>query len=466
MVSLQGGMSMISALGQTPANIAAQPVTATKPQFGAVENPANPDAVRLNQLAAQHPVLATMFKLIDIPSATPQKDPRHQAAVTHAMDRMRTLLTQEFQALGVTDITVDPNGSLLVRVPGSYGYENKRPLLLTAHMDIVAGDPNNPTRPIQRRIVMDEGREFIATDGTTTLGADDKGGIAMILDNVAKLMGKHPDRRQPIPHAPLELLFSPDEESSCDSLKKLDTSRIRARHAIVVDEFDPFKVTTGLASAVSIKLDISGLPGGHSGADIHKPNRINAIVLLSKMLREIGTGVIKMDPQHHIPLISKNIGLVKGGSAPNAIPETAEAEIFLRSGDKALQEKEIARIREIVSRYQQQYGAMAPNMTLDLEVKEEYPAWQGDPGSPIRQWATAASANMNGPKVEVGPIHAAAQASILANKTNAYGEPFDAALIGPYIKEAHTVRERVDWQSVVSGSRWLGEIIREYTRRS
>jgi tripeptide aminopeptidase len=409
-------------------------------------------------------VVKTMLELIQFPSATPQKDPRFEESIRQNLSLVKGMVSARFQQMGITDIVKESNGSLIVRVPGSPGYENRRPLMLTAHLDIVPGDPERPNRPITPVLVNRGGRSFIATDGTTTLGADDKGGVAMIIDTVARLLGKHPEQPTPIPHVPLELLFSPDEESSCDSLKTLDSTKFKAKHVLVVDEFDAFKVTTGLASAVVIDIDIEGLQGGHSGADINKPNRLSAIMLASQIAQRLGTGVIGTHPQYpQIPLISKNIGLIQGGSAYNAIPEKARLGIMLRSASAEAQRAELERMAQELKAIERQAQAIQPQIQLKMTVTEEYPAWEANPASPLPGLASQASQQMGGPTVAVGPIHAAAQASILANKTNAYGEPFDAVLIGPQIEEAHTVRERIDWQSLVSSRRWLEQIIMNYT---
>lgn len=429
-----------------------------QPKFGTTPTP-DPGQQRMAELATQYPVIKRMFDLIDIPSATPQKDPRYQGEITRHMERVKALVIQSFRQAGVTNIEQNPQGSLIIRVPGSPGYENARPLMLTAHMDIVPGDINNPTRPINRQFKAMNGREFITSDGTTTLGADDKGGLAMILDNVARLRDK--------PHAPLEIILSPDEESSCDSLKTLDTSQFKAKNVLVVDEFYDFQVTNGLASAVMIDVSVTGTNGGHSGDDINKPNRLNAILLLSNILKKLGTGVIADHPNHPgLPLISKNLGLIQGGSAANSIPESASATLMLRSFDRPAQERELARIQTVLKNAERYYKATQPNLKITMQSSEEYPPWQGDPNSPLLPLCKQASREMGGPEVQVKMGHAAAQASILANKTNANGDRFDAVLIGPHIEEAHTCRERIDWKTLVQANNWLGNIIELYTRQA
>lgn len=428
-------------------------------RFRSAEQDGNKENRRMAELAQKYPVLQRMFELIDISSATPQEDPGHHQVVEKNLTRIRTLITRRFREIGITDIEQNEYGALIIRVPGSPGYENARPLLLTAHMDIVPADRQNPTRPVIRTLKTIEGEEFIATDGTTTLGADDKGGIAMIIENVAQLRQK--------PHVPIEILLSPDEESSCNSLRQMDTSKFRAKEVLVVDEFYDFRVTNGLASSVLIDINVSGTNGGHSGGDINKPNRLNAIMLLNRVLSKLGTGTIAEHPKHPgVPLISKNLGLVHGGSAPNAIPESASATFMLRSFDRKAQEEELARIARILKSFEKHHQRTQPNLKLEMAAQEEYPPWQGHPHSVLPPLCVQASKEIGGPPVRVGPFHVAAQASILANKTNHYGEPFDAVLIGPRIEEAHTVRERIDWKSLVRVNEWLGKIIELYTSRA
>jgi tripeptide aminopeptidase len=422
-----------------------------------------PEQTRMKTLADQYPVVAKMFELVDIPSATAQDDaaPDVQQAIALQMKRMKAKVVQSLLDAGVQAKQIEQNelGSLIVRIPASPGLEHLRPLMLTAHLDIVAGNKQDPTKPVVRRLVSQNSREYITSDGTTTLGADDKGGLAMILENVKRLQSK--------PHCPLEIIFSPDEESSCDSLRKLDTTKFKAKHAIVVDEFYEFQATNGLASSMNIKINVQGTQGGHSGENIGDPNVLNAIEVLDRLTRKIKTGVMEWHPQYpKLPLISKNLGIKTGGEASNAIPEQAFAYFLMRSFDKGKQDAEVARIQKLASNMERYYKRNQPaSFKINIETYEDYPAWQGDPNSILPGVCQKASEVMKGPQVKVEPTHAAAQASILANMKNAFGETFDAVLVGPHIEEAHTKRERIDWQSLVRADQWLGHIIDEYTKK-
>lgn len=428
------------------------------------EKPETQEQAKMRMLAAQYPVVAKMFELVDIPSATAQDDASSEIkqALDMQMKRMKAKVVQSLLDAGVQAKQIEQNelGSLIVRIPASAGLEHLRPLMLTAHLDIVAGNKQDPTKQVVRRLVSQNGREYITSDGTTTLGADDKGGLAMILENVKRLQNK--------PHCPLEIIFSPDEESSCDSLRKLDTTKFKAKHAIVVDEFYEFQATNGLASSMNIKINVQGTQGGHSGENIGDPNVLNAIEVLDRLTRKIKTGVMEWHPQYpKLPLISKNLGIKTGGEASNAIPEQAFAYFLMRSFDKGKQDAEVARIEKLASNMERYYKQrkQPASFKINVETYEDYPAWQGDPKSILPGVCQKASEVMKGPLVKVEPTHAAAQASILANMKNAYGETFDAVLVGPHIEEAHTKRERIDWQSLVRADQWLGHIIDEYTKK-
>ncbi len=412
----------------------------------------------MTALAEKHPVLKKLFGLIDIPSATPQPNPQFQKAIAENMDKVRDLITQYGKEVGITQIERNQYGSLILRVPGSPDYEDASPLMFTAHMDIVPGDPENPTRAVIRTLKTIHGKTYLCSDGTTTLGADDKSGIAGILQMVANLKNK--------PHVPVEILFSPDEESSLASLKALDTSQFKAQNVVVVDSFDDLSVTTGLASAVFISIDLQGTNGGHSGEDINKPNRGNAIFFISDLIQKLGTGVIETDPQHpSFPLLSKNLGMIEGGSAPNSIPTAVTLKYLLRSATKEAQQKELTRMQTVIADFQTKYQPTQPHLQINMTINEAYPPYQIKPTSILPKLCQKAIEKIKDQKVTVGPIHAAAQSSILANKTNAQGKQFQSVLVGAHIEEAHTKNEKLDIQSEIMLPQVLTQIVEDYTQQ-
>ncbi|MEK6711427.1 MAG: hypothetical protein AABZ64_12700 [Nitrospinota bacterium] len=126
----------------------------------------------LARIARADPVLAALLELIAVPSPSGHEE------------KIGELILGKLRALGL-DARRDAAGNVTARLPASPGMEGAPALLLTAHMDMVPGDKKEPLRPVRPRVVVMEGAEWIATDGATTLGADDKAGVAVILDIAA-----------------------------------------------------------------------------------------------------------------------------------------------------------------------------------------------------------------------------------------------------------------------------------------
>lgn len=227
--------------------------------------------------------------------------------------------------------------NIIIKKPGTPGYENSKPVIIQGHMDMV-DEKNNDTihdfhkDPLKLRILDDH------LYGTgTTLGADN--GIAVayamaILDS------------SDIPHPPLEVLITVEEETGMVGASYVDGSHFKGKMLINIDSEEegaflvscaggarqtiklPIQYTA--AEGLSYRLSITGLKGGHSGMDIIK-ERGNSNKLLGRtlhMLRE------KFDF-----LIT---GL-HGGSKNNAIPREAEAVLIFSGKIEGLLE-EVAKI--------------------------------------------------------------------------------------------------------------------------
>lgn len=139
------------------------------------------------------------------------------------------MLVEELRELGASDIRLSEQCYVYASLPATEGYEKAPKLGFIAHMDTV---PDFSGENVQPRIIEDydggdvvlgtsgrilspaefshlpslKGRTLIVTDGTTLLGADDKAGIAEIMYVIEKL------QRENIPHGPIGIAFTPDEE--------------------------------------------------------------------------------------------------------------------------------------------------------------------------------------------------------------------------------------------------------------
>ena len=253
----------------------------------------------------------------------------------------------------------DAAGNLMVYLNATPGYEDKAPMLLQAHMDMVsAKEPgsnhNFLTDPI--RLHIEDGHYLYADD--TTLGADNAVGLV----NMLALM-----EDDTVVHPPMELLFTVCEEDGMEGIRQLDMSTIRSRRMLNMDSEDEgiftvscaggasANVSIGLTSApcalACARLTVSGLIGGHSGQEIDK-GRANANLLLGRVLNAVQSK------------LSFRLVSAAGGLKDNAIPNASEAVLALR-------EEDVSAAREIAAAceadFRKEYAAADPGVTVALE---------------------------------------------------------------------------------------------------
>jgi len=224
------------------------------------------------------------------------------------------------QARGIAHV-VDAVGNLFLKKPASPGCEAMPGVILQGHLDMVcqanAGTLHDFERDAIKTVVRDGW--LIAED--TTLGADNGIGVALALAALEE---------QSLMHPALEVLLTINEESGMDGARGLAAGTLQGKYLINLDTEEWGHFYLGCAGGVDVevrhecaleeiphdfallRLDVSGLRGGHSGIDIHL-GRGNAIRLLAEALRDLA---IHID----VRLIE-----MKGGSARNAIPREAFA---------------------------------------------------------------------------------------------------------------------------------------------
>jgi dipeptidase D len=214
-------------------------------------------------------------------------------------------------------------GNIIIRKPGSKGYENRKEVCLQSHLDMVCEKNSNSkhnfeTDPIQTNI---EGDWVMAID--TTLGADNGIGIATQLALLADVN---------LSHGPIACLFTVDEETGLNGAKGLVSGFFESKILINLDSEDEgelfigcaggmntlatmkYNVRRTLEDSTSFRLEVTGLQGGHSGTDIHK-NRGNSIKILNQFLWESRNR------------FGVRLSVFEGGNLRNAIPREAYAII-------------------------------------------------------------------------------------------------------------------------------------------
>ena len=226
------------------------------------------------------------------------------------------------------------------------GYQEHPPVILQGHMDMVCEkDGDCP-------IDMDTQGLDIAHDETciyakgTTLGGDNGIAVAYALALLAD---------KSIPHPPLEIIITVDEETGMYGAAGIDLSMLKGRTLINLDSEDEGVFTVACAGGARatlklpverravygpcVKLCVDGLQGGHSGVEIHK-KRANANKVMGELLSRV---------QNLMPIC---ITKLEGGAKDNAIPRSCTVTLVALG-------MYIERINEITAQ-------------LEKEIREQY----------------------------------------------------------------------------------------------
>ncbi|HZJ87215.1 MAG TPA: M20/M25/M40 family metallo-hydrolase [Erysipelothrix sp.] len=247
-----------------------------------------------------------------------------------------------------------PNGStgnIVVKVPGQGTKKDEEAIMLQAHMDTV--EPGNGVKPS----ITDDGK-YVVSDGTTILGADDKAGIAQIIEV------EHVLRENNLDHPPLEFLFTIAEEIGLIGSFNLDKSLLDAKIAYVLDGGDgPGAAIIGGPDYYDLKGTIKG-KAAHAG--VAPETGISSIQVLAQAITNMK--LLKIDED-----TTTNIGKVITDYPTNVVPEITTFEMEVRSldPDKAL--AQIEHIKETLAAACETFGA-----EYDLEVSKSLSYYKHD----------------------------------------------------------------------------------------
>lgn len=332
---------------------------------------------------------------------------------------------QELRALGLA-VERDAAGNLLARLDGPESAGE--PLLLTAHMDTV--------RPCERVTPVIQG-DVISSDGSTILGADDKAGVAIILEALRTLL------EEGGPHRPIEALFTVGEESGLDGAKALAPTWLRARMGIGLDSGgDPGMM---VASAPSHDTLVAAIHGRAAHAGVIPEAGVNAILVAAEAISAMPLGRVDAET-------TANIGIIAGGLATNIVPDLVTLHGEARSHDPAKLE---AQTRAMVQALEQ--SAQARGATVDIRVTREYEGYRFSEGDPIIRLVSAAMRSLG-----LSPILHDTGGGSDANILNAAG--ISTVQISAGMAEAHTTREHVALSDMVAATRIVLECVRGPSR--
>ncbi|MEM7163091.1 MAG: aminoacyl-histidine dipeptidase [Bacteroidota bacterium] len=247
---------------------------------------------------------------------------------------------QDFgKELGLETLT-DEVGNVIIRKPATPGMENRIPIVMQSHLDMVHQKNNDTNFDFDsegiKMIVKDD---WVKAEGTT-LGADNGIGVASIMAIL---------KSSDIPHPAIDALFTIDEETGMTGALGLKGGLLNGKILLNLDTEDDDELTIGCAggrdvtasgkyspqncpsNSRSFKLTVSGLNGGHSGMDIHK-GLGNANKIMNRLL---WSGMENSKIQ---------VAEVDGGGLRNAIPRESVAVFVCNEDECSGMEKMIMRL--------------------------------------------------------------------------------------------------------------------------
>lgn len=229
------------------------------------------------------------------------------------------------------ETTVDEVGNVIIRKPATAGMENRKSIVLQSHLDMVCQKNNDVSFDFDTEgIKMEVDGDWVKAKGTT-LGADNGLGVATIMSILES---------SDIPHPALEALFTIDEETGMTGALGLKPGQLTGEILLNLDTEEDDEIDIGCAGGVdvtitqnygteaakgqTVRIEVKGLQGGHSGMDIHKGFG-NSNIILGRLLY---SGLEKQN----IQLIS-----VDGGGLRNAIPREGSALISVRNAQEFIE---------------------------------------------------------------------------------------------------------------------------------
>ncbi len=282
------------------------------------------------------------------------------------------------------------------------------PILLSAHMDTVA-----PTDEGWGYVI--EG-DTIRSTGQTILGADDKAGIAAVLEGIRLV------KEQGTEHGDIQVMFSISEETGLYGARYVDPALLTSRCGFVFDMGKPVGcVVVSAPTHDNLLFKVHGR-ASHAGA---KPeDGISAIVVASKAIANMRLGRIDKET-------TANIGGISGGTARNIVPEFCECRGEARSRNNEKLDAQVSHMTECFKQAAEEMGA-----TVEVEVKRSYQTYRLSEGDEVIRLALEA-ARRAGIEPQLHETGGGSDASIF----NAQG--FPTTVIGVGYDGAHSVTEYI-----------------------
>ncbi|MFC5732921.1 M20/M25/M40 family metallo-hydrolase [Cytobacillus gottheilii] len=321
-------------------------------------------------------------------------------------------LKKKFRDLGVevyeddtTDQTGHGAGNLICTLQGTK--EGVDPIYFTSHMDTVV--PGNGIKP-----AIKDG--YVVTDGTTILGADDKAGLAVMLEIVKVL------KEQNIEHGTIQFIITVGEESGLVGAKVLDPALLKAKFGYALDSDGKVgNIVVAAPTQAKVKARIIGKTA-HAGVAPEKG--ISAITIASKAIARMPLGRIDEET-------TANIGRFEGGQQTNIVCDRVDILAEARSLIGEKMEQQVAKMKDAFESAAEEMGGKA-----EVEIEVMYPGFKFAAGDHVVEVARKAAEKI-GRSCELLHSGGGSDANVIAG----FGVPTVNLAVG--YEEIHTTNERM-----------------------
>jgi len=253
--------------------------------------------------------------------------------------------------------------NVIIRKPATKGMENRKPIVLQGHLDMVHQKNNDTTFDFDTQgIDMYVDGDWVRAKGTT-LGADNGLGVAAIMAVLEST---------DIAHPAIEALFTIDEETGMTGALNLKGGILQGEILLNLDTEEDDEIDIGCAGGIDVTakrnynleatpegsvgytITVKGLNGGHSGMDIHK-GLGNANKIMNRLF---------FDSFENFGL---QISEINGGSLRNAIPRESVAKVIVA---EMYNDVFVFEMQEIIADIKAEFQTTEPNLTIEITPSE------------------------------------------------------------------------------------------------
>ncbi len=295
---------------------------------------------------------------------------------TEKQKDLARLLVNELLEIGITDAAMDEWGIVYATLPSNSDKNNVPVICLCSHMDTAPDSSGTGVKPIVHKnyqgqdiILPDDptqiirlfehtdlgthfGHDIITASGTTLLGADNKAGVAAIMDAVYHLVNN-----PQLKHGSIRILFTPDEEIG-KGADHVDIEKLGAKYGYTVDGQTPGSIEYENFSADAVNINIEGV-SAHPGTA--KGKMENAI--------KIAAAIIDRLPKNRCtPESTEMYGGFIHPKSVNALLESAHLSFLTRE----FSQEGLDALAKIIKDTVEQVLLDYPNSTYQMEVVEQY----------------------------------------------------------------------------------------------